>query len=67
VDLKWVTQTWVRQGEPGRMRTLAGRSAEAAVAAAAVWSAVPDGLGEGRPPEPVGTPGAGTWHFFPDS
>ena len=62
VDEKWVTQTWVRQGSPGNMTTMAGRKAESAAAAAGVAATEST---DTRPPEPQAPGGQGFWRFFP--
>jgi prolyl 4-hydroxylase len=62
VDEKWVTQTWVRQGSPGNMTTMAGRKAESA--AAAVTAAATE-IADTRPPEPAALSGQGNWRYFP--
>jgi hypothetical protein len=51
VDEKWVTQTWVQQGSPGNMTTMAGRNANEST--------------DTRPPEPQVPGGQGLWRFFP--
>ena len=62
VDEKWVTQTWVRQGSPGNMTTMAGRKAESAAAAAT--AAATESVAS-RPPEPEVSSGQGSWRYFP--
>lgn len=64
VDEKWVTQTWVRQGAPGNMTTMAGRKAQSAATATA---AAAEDAQNRPPPEPEAPSGQGTWRFFPDS
>ena len=67
VDEKWVAQTWVRQGPPGRMATMAGRAEATAAAAAASSRLLATGTcSSTRSPEPEAAAGAGTWRFFPD-
>ena len=62
VDEKWVTQTWVRQGSPGNMTTMAGRKAESAAAAATTAATE---IADSRPPEPEAPSGQGNWRYFP--
>lgn len=64
IDEKWVTQTWVRQGSPGNMKTMAGRKIEAQAAAAKSEAGEPASV---EHPPVAEASGQGSWHFFPDS